>query len=128
MKTPLPQKTARPVGAPPGRPSPCAAKLKALADTTRLAVVESLMAGPRRVGELGELLGVEQSLLSHHLRVLREMGLLEAKRDGKAVIYALAPGVEGAAARGRSPNRATRTVDLGCCQLSFEGEDQEIEE
>ncbi len=30
---------------PPGRPSPCAAKLKALADATRLAVVESLMAG-----------------------------------------------------------------------------------
>ncbi|MCP3961236.1 MAG: winged helix-turn-helix transcriptional regulator [bacterium] len=93
-------------------PSSCAAKLKALADTTRLAVMESLLDGPRRVGELGEQLGVEQSLLSHHLRVLREMELLEARRDGKAVVYALAPGVAAA--------MADRTLDLGCCQLSFE--------
>ncbi len=103
------------VVAPPERPPRCADKLKVLGDSTRLAVVESLMAGPRRVGELGELLDVEQSLLSHHLRVLREMGLLEARRDGKAVVYALAPGVEAA---------ATRTLDLGCCQLSFEDSDQ----
>ncbi len=95
-------------------PSPCAAKLKALADSTRLGVVESLLAGPRRAGELGEQLGVEQSLLSHHLRVLREMGLLEARRDGKSVIYTLAPGVEAAA--------TARTLNLGCCQLSFEEE------
>lgn len=91
--------------------SRCAAKLKALSDATRLAVMESLMGGPKRAGELGSELGVEQSLLSHHLRVLREMGLLEAKREGKAVVYALAPGVEGAA--------AGRSLDLGCCQLSF---------
>ncbi len=101
-------------------PSRCAAKLKALADSTRLGVVESLLAGPRRAGELARQLGVEQSLLSHHLRVLREMGLLESKRDGKSVIYALAPGVEGAA--------VARTVNLGCCQLSFEGSPREVED
>ncbi len=97
--------------------SPCSSKLKALADTTRLGVVESLMGGPRRVGELGEQLGVEQSLLSHHLRVLREMGLIEATRDGKSVIYTLAAGVEGGA--------ATRTLNLGCCQLSFQPKETE---
>ena len=90
----------------------CAAKLKALADATRLAVMESLLDGPRRVGELSESLDVEQSLLSHHLRVLREMELLESRRDGKAVVYALAPGVAAA--------MSDRTLDLGCCQLSFE--------
>ena len=89
----------------------CATKLKALADPTRLAVIEALMDGPRHVGELVDLLGVEQSLLSHHLRVLREIGLLQAERDGKAVLYALAPGVEGAP--------ADKTLQLGCCQLSF---------
>ena len=108
--------------------SSCASKLKALADTTRLAVVESLLAGPKRVGELGLQLGVEQSLLSHHLRVLREMGLLEAKRDGKAVVYALAPGVAAATRGGSSNGAASRTVDLGCCQLSFEDDDQETRE
>ncbi len=96
---------------PSEEPTACVSKLKALADTTRLAVMESLMAGPKRVGELGEELEVEQSLLSHHLRVLRDMGLLEARRDGKAVVYALAEGVEGA--------MAERSLDLGCCQLSF---------
>ena len=89
----------------------CATKLKALADPTRLAVVEALMDGPRHVGRLAELLDVEQSLLSHHLRVLREIGLLQADRDGKAVIYSLAPGVDGTAAE--------KTIQLGCCQLSF---------
>ena len=89
-------------------PAPCAAKLKALADATRLAVMEALLDGPRRVGDLVELLGVEQSLMSHHLRVLRDMGLLEARRDGKAVVYALAPEVA-----------AEQGLDLGCCRLSF---------
>jgi ArsR family transcriptional regulator len=89
----------------------CVHKLKALADPTRLAVVEALMDGPRHVGELGDLLDVEQSLLSHHLRVLRDIGLLTAERDGKAVLYSLAPGVEGSA--------ADRSIELGCCELSF---------
>ncbi len=91
----------------------CAGKLKALADATRLATMRALMDGPLHVGELAAKLEVEQSLLSHHLRVLREIGLLEATRDGKAVLYALADGVEG----------TSQTLKLGCCRLSFEEED-----
>ena|SRR5437763_6969317 len=90
----------------------CATLLKALADETRLAVVRQLLAGPKHVGELNEELGVEQSLLSHHLKVLREMGIVEAQRDGKAVLYRIAPPME-AAARGNS-------IDFGCCSISFE--------
>lgn len=91
--------------------SDCADKLKLLADTTRLAVLESLMDKPKRVGELMELLGVEQSLMSHHLALLREAGLVEAARDGKSVLYKLSEGVESAT--------AGKSLDLGCCQLSF---------
>lgn len=65
----------------------CVRKLKVLADTTRLGVLEILMEGPRHVGELNAVLGVEQSLLSHHLKVLRKEGFVEAMRDGKAVLY-----------------------------------------
>ena len=90
----------------------CADKLKVLADATRLAVIEALLEGPAYVGELGERLQVEQSLLSHHLKVLREAGLVEAERDGKAVLYRLAPGVEGAS--------AGKAISLGCCRISFE--------
>jgi ArsR family transcriptional regulator, nickel/cobalt-responsive transcriptional repressor len=90
----------------------CATLLKALADDTRLAVVRQLLGGAKHVGELNEELRVEQSLLSHHLKVLREMGIVEAQRDGKAVLYRLAPQMESAA-RGKA-------LDLGCCRISFE--------
>lgn len=89
----------------------CAAKLKTLADSTRLAVLELLMSGPKHVGEMNALLGLEQSLLSHHLKVLRDQGFVRATRDGKAVLYQLAPTVQ---------TNAGRAIDLGCCLLSFE--------
>lgn len=86
--------------------------LKVLADETRLAVVEQLLGGPKNVGQINERLGVEQSLLSHHLKVLREAGLVVSQRTGKAVLYRLAPEVEGA--------RSGKAIHLGCCSLSFE--------
>jgi ArsR family transcriptional regulator len=89
----------------------CSELLKALADETRLAVVCELMRGERHAGELLVATGVEQSLLSHHLRQLREAGIVESERDGKSVLYRLAPGVEC--------RRRGNVVDLGCCQLAF---------
>lgn len=93
--------------------SSCAGRLKALADETRLAVVRYLMNGPSHVGGIQSALGIEQSLLSHHLRNLREAGIVEASRDGKAVLYQLSPTLE----RGRDG-----IVDLGCCRISFSPE------
>lgn len=90
----------------------CASVLKVLADETRLAVVRTLMGGARHVGEINAVLGLEQSLLSHHLKVLREAGLVESERDGKAMLYRLSPGVEA--------RRAGTAIDLGCCRLSFD--------
>ena len=90
----------------------CAGILKVLADETRLSVVRQLMDGPRHVGEINAGLGLEPSLLSHHLRVLRDAGLVVGRRDGKAVLYQLAQGVES--------QRTGRAVDLGCCRISFD--------
>jgi ArsR family transcriptional regulator len=90
----------------------CASVLKVLADETRLAVVELLLEGPKHVGDMNESLGVEQTLLSHHLRVLRDAGLVTSQRNGKQVLYSLAKSVQG--------NRRTRAIDLGCCKISFE--------
>lgn len=90
----------------------CATRLRLLADDTRLAVVQQLIEGPKRVGQINELVGIEQSLLSHHLKVLRDAGLVESERDGKAVLYRLAPGVE--------VRRQGKAVNLGCCQISFD--------
>ncbi|MHC4877887.1 MAG: ArsR/SmtB family transcription factor [Planctomycetota bacterium] len=90
----------------------CADILKVLADDTRLAVVRQLMVGPRRVGEINEELQVESTLLSHHLRVLREAGIVTGQREGKAVLYRLAPHVES--------KRRGSALELGCCRLVFE--------
>ena len=89
----------------------CAEILRVLADSTRLGVVRLLLDHPQRVGELNAVLRIDQSLLSHHLRVMRDAGLVLADRDGKAVRYRLAPKL---AAR-RSGNR----INLGCCELTF---------
>jgi len=89
----------------------CAALLKVLADETRLAVLRQLMSRAKHVGEIKATLGIEQTLLSHHLRILREAGLVVTQRDGKAVLYSLAPQVEDV--------RAGEAIDLGCCLLSF---------
>jgi len=90
----------------------CARLLKVLADETRLAVVRQLMEGPKHVGELNDRLNLEQSLLSHHLKVLREAGLVLSERDGKAVAYRIAQKMESA--------RTGKAIDLGCCLISFE--------
>jgi ArsR family transcriptional regulator len=90
----------------------CAGKLKVLSDPTRLGVLESLMTGPKNVGELMEQLDVEQSLLSHHLAVLRDNGLVEATREGKTMIYRLPEGV--------SDSTAGKAINLGCCKISFD--------
>ena len=90
----------------------CASVLKVLADETRLAVVERLLNGPKHVGEINETLGVEQTLLSHHLKVLRDAGLVTAERNGKHVRYSLARAVQG--------RRRGRAINLGCCLISFD--------
>lgn len=90
----------------------CAHKLRILADSTRLAVLQMLMEQPLHVQDMNAVLGLEQSLLSHHLKVLRQEGFVTAVRDGKAVMYHLAPSVQ--------PIQADRALDLGCCLLTFE--------
>jgi ArsR family transcriptional regulator len=90
----------------------CASLLKVLADETRLAVLRQLLGRAMHVGEINESLQLEQSLLSHHLKVLREAGLVSAERDGKAVLYSLSPEFRAATKR--------NTIDLGCCLISFD--------
>ena len=89
----------------------CAEMLKVLADDTRLEVVRLLMSGPKHVNELNATLHVEPSLFSHHLKVLREGGIVNAERDGKAVLYSLAPAIQG--------RRTGNAINLGCCLISF---------
>lgn len=95
-----------------GEESSCASVLKVLADETRLAVVARLLDGPLNVAEINRVLQVEPTLLSHHLKVLRESHLVQSQRDGKCLVYRLSPALLA--------RRKGRSLDLGCCKLSFQ--------
>jgi len=66
-----------------------AARLAALADPARLAIVGTLAGGERCVCDLQERVPMAPNLLSYHLRVLREAGLVVATRRGRWVDYRL---------------------------------------
>jgi DNA-binding transcriptional ArsR family regulator len=61
----------------------------ALADPTRAQIVDTLAAGERTAGELGALFPLSQPAISQHLRVLREAGLVVARREAQRRIYRL---------------------------------------
>lgn len=61
-----------------------------LGDGSRLRIVLACLDGPHSVGELAADLGLSQSLVSHHLRLLRAARLLKAERRGKQVHYSIA--------------------------------------
>lgn len=62
---------------------------KALAHPARIRVLEVLTEGEHTVRDLQPLVGLEASHLSQQLAVLRRGGLVESRRDGPLVIYAL---------------------------------------
>jgi DNA-binding transcriptional ArsR family regulator len=61
----------------------------ALSTPSRVRILACLLDGPRSVGDLTGALGMEQSAVSHQLRVLREHGLVRAEKDGRKRLYAL---------------------------------------
>ncbi len=63
-----------------------------LCEPTRTQIVRALSPGPLSVGDLATSLGRSKSATSQHLRVLRDAGIVSARRRGRAVIYSLAPG------------------------------------
>lgn len=68
-----------------------ARRFHALADPTRLAVLDLLRDGERCVCDLTAALGATQSRLSFHLKVLKDAGLVLDRPDGRWVHYRLAP-------------------------------------
>jgi ArsR family transcriptional regulator len=67
-----------------------ALRFRALGDETRLRILEQLVAGERSVTDLTERVDIGQSLMSHHLRILREAGLVVVRREGRWIHYATA--------------------------------------
>jgi len=66
------------------------AMLKALANRHRLMILCQLIDKERSVGELAGLLELRDSTVSQHLALLRKDGLVETRREGQTIWYALA--------------------------------------
>jgi len=64
---------------------------QALSDVKRLRILRILQAGEHCVCEILDQMDLSQSLLSFHLKVLRESGLVTTRREGRLVVYSLDP-------------------------------------
>ena len=63
--------------------------MQALATPSRVRILGRLRESACSVGELADAVGMEQSAVSHQLRILRHLGLVVGERRGRSVIYAL---------------------------------------
>ncbi|OLS02285.1 ArsR/SmtB family transcription factor [Tissierella creatinophila] len=62
---------------------------KAMGDGSRLKIIYILSKSPLCVCDIAQLLNMDQSLVSHHLRTLRNLNLVKFKRHGKQIVYSL---------------------------------------
>ena len=81
----------------PVRPGPelldsAAATLRMMAEPTRLHLLWQLTHGPRTVTELVEATGAARTVVSQHLAKLRLSGLVEARKEGRHMIYSVPDG------------------------------------
>lgn len=96
----------------------------ALSDGNRLAIVDRLRQGPRNVSELCADLGMAQSLMSFHLKALRDVGLVYARREGRTIWYNLDQGgvqrleraVAALGGRPQADDDATIAAELAICR------------
>ncbi|OFZ80150.1 MAG: hypothetical protein A2583_16380 [Bdellovibrionales bacterium RIFOXYD1_FULL_53_11] len=65
---------------------------QALGDCSRVRIVWALSKGERSVGDIARLVDMSQPCVSHHLRTLRNLRLVKAKREGRTVFYSLDDG------------------------------------
>ena len=82
---------------------------KLLSVDTRIEIIEHLKGGAMTVNALAEALGVTQSAVSQHLRVLRSAGLVENERKGYWIHYSL-----NREALERCRERLNRVCTCGC--------------
>jgi DNA-binding transcriptional ArsR family regulator len=62
---------------------------KFFGDTTRIRIIHLLLSGEVSVNDIAEKLNLEQSVVSHQLRILRTANLVKPRRDGRKMFYSL---------------------------------------
>src|SRR4051812_8299769 len=98
------------------RSDECSKYLRALADGDRLKIVQCLQDGPMSVGEVTRRLAARLANVSHHLRLLRQAGVVERRKQGRFVIYALSPKIHRPTPPGAG---APDALEFGCCRIEL---------
>lgn len=91
--------------------------MKALSDPHRLRIVDVLREGELTVSDITRLLHSELANVSHHLKVLKYVGLVAARRDGRNMFYSLPQAIYSESDSG------ARYLDLGCCRIELPREE-----
>jgi DNA-binding transcriptional ArsR family regulator len=84
----------------------------AVAEPRRRQILDVLGAGERPVGELVAALGIPQPLVSKHLRVLKDAGLVQARVDAQRRLYRIRPEPLAEVDEWLAPYRALWTASL----------------
>lgn len=102
-------------------------KLRALADENRAILALLLAERPRTVKELQEATGMSQTLISHHLRPLREQALVKIVPRGRSNVYSLCCEELGTPVRWLASLAAlTPEGAQACCLSDDEGENEDV--
>lgn len=64
--------------------------LKVMADSTRVKILFAIKDKPKSVNEIVDLVGATQSAVSHQLRLMRNVNIVETKKNGNKIFYSLA--------------------------------------
>jgi ArsR family transcriptional regulator len=94
----------------------CSKYLRALADGDRLKIVQCLQDGPMSVGAVTRRLASRLANVSHHLRLLQQAGVVERRKEGRFVIYALSRKIHRPTPAGRGGPDA---LEFGCCRIEL---------
>jgi len=92
----------------------CIPALKALGELSRLRIMRLLLKEQAGVNAIAERLGMSQYNVSKHLRILKEAGLVEMRKQGQQRLYAVVPSLKSQLAASRN------VLDLGCCTFRFD--------
>jgi DNA-binding transcriptional ArsR family regulator len=60
---------------------------RTFSDTSRVRILSVLTESEMNVGTLASLVNISESAISHHLRSLRQLGVVQTRRDGKEIYY-----------------------------------------
>ncbi len=91
----------------------CLAVLKALGEPNRVRIMGLLLQGTHAVNAIAERLGLSQYKVSRHLRVLKDAGLVEARKDAQRRLYGVASNLRA------HTTTDGPVLDLDCCTFRF---------